>query len=79
MPSPYPTTALFGSLLYIMRHEPDARQHRDALLAAIRRQMPGGLIIEVGKDSLQLDGMDVPLDAPALRVTVEPTAVSASR
>jgi hypothetical protein len=71
MPSPYPTTALFGSLLYIMRHEPDARQHRDALLAAIRRQMPGGLIIEAGKESLQLDGMDVPLDAPGATLLSE--------
>jgi HEAT repeat protein len=71
MASPYPTTALLGSLLYIMRHEPDARQHRDALLAALRRQMAGGLILEAGTESLQVDGIDVPLDAPGATLLSE--------
>jgi hypothetical protein len=72
MPSPYPITALFGSLLYIMRHEPESREHRGALLAALRRELPpGDLLIDTEDDSLRLGGIDVPLDAPGASLLAE--------
>src|ERR1043166_2393551 len=72
MPSPYPITALFGSLLYIMRHEPESREHRGALLAALRRELPpGDLLIDTEDASLGLGGVDVPLDAPGASLLAE--------
>src|ERR1041384_355816 len=72
MPSPYPTTALLGALLYIMRHEPESREHREALLAALRVEMGArGLRVEAEPDALRLDGIDVPLDAPGATLVAE--------
>jgi hypothetical protein len=72
MPSPYPTTALLGALLYIMRHEPESREHREALLAALRVEMGArGLRIEAEPEALRLDGIDVPLDAPGATLVSE--------
>jgi len=72
MPSPYPTTALLGALLYIMRHEPESREHREALLAALRVELGArGLRVEAEPEALRLDGIDVPLDAPGATLVAE--------
>jgi hypothetical protein len=80
MPSPYPITALLGSLLYIMRHEPESQEHRGALLAALRGAFPaGGLRIDVEDEALRLDGADVPLDAPGASFLAEQMRVHGVR
>src|ERR1041384_8507972 len=72
MPSPYPTTALLGALLYIMRHEPESREPREALLAALRVEMGArGLRVEAEPDALRLAGSAVPLAAPGATLVRE--------
>lgn len=80
MASPYPTTALLGALLYIMRHEPDSKEHRDALVASLRGELlAGGLRVEAEQDALRLDGNDVPLDAPGATLLAEQLRVHGVR
>jgi len=80
MASPYPTTALLGALLYIMRHEPDSKEHRDSLVSALRGELlAGGLRVEAEQDALRLDGNDVPLDAPGATLLAEQIRVHGIR
>lgn len=65
MPSPYPATALFGTLLFVVRHQASAKEHQVALLTALRAALQGkALHLEADPESFRVNGEEVALQAP---------------
>jgi hypothetical protein len=65
MASPYPTAAVLGSLIFVMRHERGAPEHQQALLRMFRAMLPDGeLAVEAAPRELRVGGEAVSLDAP---------------
>lgn len=72
MPSPYPVAAVFGSLIFVMRHQPEARADQVALATAIDAALDGaGLEIDAEPEALRVGGTPVPLDAPGATMVNE--------
>src|SRR5262245_55020697 len=72
MSSPYPVTSLFGTLLFLVRHEPHAVEDHRALVDAIRAGHDrGDILLEVEQDSLVVDGRPAMLEAPGATLLFE--------
>jgi len=65
MPSPYPVTAAFGSLIFAMRHLPSSAADHEALAGAVLHAL-GGAPFDLAADpeTLRVTGESVLLDAP---------------
>lgn len=65
MPSPYPVTAAFGSLIFVMRHLPQAAGDQQALADAVLHALEGASFdLDAEPETLRVSGELVMLDAP---------------
>lgn len=72
MSSPYPVSALFGTLLFMVRHQPNEAADHAALIDAIRAAHgPGDILMEVEAEALRIDGEQVMLDSPGATMVFE--------
>jgi len=67
MSSPYPAAVLFGTLLFVLRHQAHAKEHHAALLAALRAALDGkNMHLDADPESFRLNGEEVALRAPGV-------------
>jgi HEAT repeat protein len=65
MPSPYPVTAAFGSLIFAMRHLPQSAADHQALAGAVLHALEGAAFdLDAEPETLRVTGEPVMLDAP---------------
>jgi hypothetical protein len=65
MPSPYPVTAAFASLIFVMRHLPQSAADHQALAGAVLHALEGAPFdLDAEPETLRVTGEPVLLDAP---------------
>lgn len=65
MVSPYPIAAVLGSLLHLMRHQPNAGEDGAALVTALKHAQEGErIVVHAEPELLSINGHPAPLDAP---------------
>ena len=72
MSSPYPASALFGALFFLVRHQPSATADHEALAGAIRAlRTTDELRIDIEPESLMVNGAPVLLESPGAMMLFE--------